>query len=407
MSNLSFLHKRQKNISFPKPHRKVEEFSGVQMPSPSQRYSVFLSLLLLVSLISGCTKGDGNGSEGTKMDRKPLLENYANNYILPAYAAMAERMGTLQKSANEFTANPSAAGLSSLHAEWKESYKLWQQVDLLQFGYADEIALRTFVNTYPVSSEKVEVNIASGNYNLDAFESNDVQGFPAVGYLMGSVETNAAAAIVPFTAGQPNAAERKKYLLDVVDKMTEKVKLTNAYWQTKSASFINSTGTDAGSSFSKLINGFVHYYERYLRSGKIGIPAGAMSGTSLPGHVEAPNTPGFSNELAGIALQSIIAFYDGKSFQGIAQGEGLRKYFTATGTKTPQGIPTGDHLYNLLTTAKDNLASLNTPLEQAVLTERPKVLSIYNDLQQAVALLKVDLVSATGISITYTDNDGD
>ena len=43
---------------------------------------------------------------------------------------------------------------------------------------------------------------------------------------------------------------------------------------------------DIGSSMGAVVNAYVLYYERYIRSGKIGIPAGiigTMVGTTLPG----------------------------------------------------------------------------------------------------------------------------
>ena len=60
-----------------------------------------------------------------------------------------------------------------------------------------------------------------------------------------------------------------------------------------------------------------------------------------------------------------------------------------------------------LNDASTALAAINTPLKDAVQNNRTAVLNTYEQIQQVVPLLKVDMVSAFGISITYVDNDGD
>ena len=55
----------------------------------------------------------------------------------------------------------------------------------------------------------------------------------------------------------------------------------------------------------------------------------------------------------------------------------------------------------------DNLNQLNDPLSNEILTNKVEVSNAYENMQQLVPLIKVDMTSALGVLITYQDNDGD
>lgn len=371
-----------------------------------KKWLLAVSLTLLSGLVFfSCKKDTKEDGQPDELDRKPMLVHYADQYIIPAYTAMNEHMSELKAKADAFTANPDAATLAVFRTAWKEAYLTWQTVDLVEFGPAEDVSLRMYINTYPVTVSKVEANISSGSYDLETFGNKDAQGFPALDYLLNGLGSDATV-LARYTT-DPAAAATKQYLDAVISKMQEKITGVKNAWQSYRTAFTESTGTDVNSSLSRMVNAYVLYYERYLRSGKIGYPVGAMTGVASPGHTEAYYSPELSKELALTALQSVIRFYEGKSYDGTQQGEGMKSYLAALGTKDENGILMAELIRNTLQKAMTSLQGLNTTIKEGVNTDRPVILGIYEDLQSAVALLKVDMVSAFGISITYVDNDGD
>jgi uncharacterized protein len=365
-----------------------------------------LILLMVVGFIS-CKKSDDKGSGDDGLDRKPMLTSYADNYILPAYQAMEAKLNALQTEAVTFTGSPTEANLSSLKTAWRSAYLTWETVDLLEFGPAEEVSLRMYMNTYPVTTSKVNDNISSGNYDLETFGNKDAQGFPALDYLINGLGSTPTVILEKYTT-DPLAANYKKYLKDVITKMQEKVSGVKNSWSDYRNTFVTATSTDINGGISKMTNAYVLYYERFLRSGKIGYPVGAMTGVALPTHVEAYYTPELSKELAIKAMESVIAFYEGKNYNGTATtSESMKSYLAAVATKDESGTLMADVISTELNTALNSLKGLNGTLREGVVDNRPAVLNIYQNLQQVVALLKVDMVSAFGISITYVDNDGD
>jgi predicted lipoprotein len=371
-----------------------------------KKWLLAASLTLISGLVFfSCKKSAQDGDKPAELDRKPMLTQYADRYIMPGYTAMSGKLATLRSSAEDFTAAPTEATLTSLRTAWKDAYIAWQTVDLVGFGPAEDISLRMYMNTYPLTVSKVEGNISSGSYDLETFGNKDAQGFPALDYLLNGLGDNAAV-LARYTT-DPSAAASKQYLTAVIVKMQEKVNSVKDAWQGYRTTFTESTGTDVNSSLSRMVNAYVLYYERYLRSGKVGYPVGAMTGVASPEHTEAFYSPGLSKELALTALQSVIRFYEGKSYDGGQQGEGMKSYLAALGTKDDDGTLMADQVSQALQKAAASLQGLNTTIKDGVTNNRPAVLAIYEDLQGAVALLKVDMVSAFGISITYVDNDGD
>lgn len=366
---------------------------------------VWLVVAALI-VVASCKKEKKDNSDETGLDRKPMLVNYADNYIVPAYTAMANSLAQLKTKVDAFVTSPDETKLNELKTACSEANLLWQRVDMLEFGPAEDVSLRMYINTYPVTVSKVEANISSGNFDLEPFGNKDAQGFPALDYLLNGLAAGSAATL-PYYTSDVNAANRKQYLQSIVNKMVQKVQGVKEAWGSYRNTFVESTGTDVNSSLSKLVNAYVLYYERYLRSGKVGLPAGAMTGTAVPEITESYYSPESANGYALTALQAFTRFYEGAAFDGSSTGSSMKDYLKSIGTKDENGTLIADLVTTKLSEAESKLKAFSTPLKDGVKNNRPEVLGIYDALQQVVPLLKVDMVSAFGISITYTDNDGD
>lgn len=359
-------------------------------------FTGILALMMTLAVVS-CTKKDDDDAEpSNELDRKPMLENYANNYVLPAYNDMETSLNKLKAVISDFSTNPTLSKYFEAQLELENAYLQWQSTDLYQFGPGEDAQLRSFVNTFPVTVSKVKSNISSGSYDLEAFGNKDAQGFPALDYMLNDMELDM------FTT-EPMAANRRQYLLDVVTKMADKVSAVRQQWETYKTTFIENTGTDASGSLSQMVNNYVLYYERYLRGGKVGIPAGAMTGTALPSNVESLYTPENSKKYLIAALNAVLRFYQGDRLVH----ESMKTYLVALGTTDDNGKLIADLVEEEMNQAIQSVERLGGTLQYNIINNKTQVLEAYDEIQDVVPLLKVDMVSAFSISITYTDNDGD
>ena len=173
--------------------------------------------------------------------------------------------------------------------------------------------------------------------------------------------------------------------------------------------FTTKTGLDIGSPMGELVNGYVLHYERYIRSGKFGIPSGAM----LNGVVSADKVEGFykkdiSKVLAQTAHQAAVDFFNGKSVKTATNGSSFKTYLDGLGAKdSATGKTLSDIINAQFEIASQKMNALKPNLYDEVKTNNTAMVQVYTEMQKAVRMLKVDMTSAMSIVITYTDNDGD
>jgi hypothetical protein len=183
-------------------------------------------------------------------------------------------------------------------------------------------------------------------------------------------------------------------------------------WNSSSKdTFINSTGLDIGSSTGLVVNAYVLNYERFIRSGKIGIPSGAAvgsSGTPYPERIEAFYKKDISRDLAKTAHQASLDFFNGKNVLTGAQGPSLKSYLDALGAKDPStNTLLSEIIKDQFDVISSELTGLSPNLYEQIQLQNDKMTATYAAMQKLVRLLKVDMTSAMSVTITYTDNDGD
>jgi predicted lipoprotein len=364
-------------------------------------------VLLATIVIIACNKSSGSDQSKDNFDRKALLTNVADNIIIPSYTNFQTRFSEMKVAADVFTSSPDAGRLNTLRDKWKAAYLDWQTVELFNFGPADNVLLRNYFNIYPTDVALLQSHISSGNYNLEELVNNKAQGFPALDYLLNGAGGNDAEILAKYSS-TPDAAKWKKYLTDVVNSMNGKLNTVVAAWKgSYREQFINSDGTGAGSSLSLMVNEYIMNFERFLRSGKFAIPAGVMSGTAAPEKVEAYYSKDLGIQLARAALKASMDFYVGKAFNGTTAGASLQSYLQALGKNNPNVATLATNIENQFTVLETKMNGLGNSIYDAILTNRTAVLGLYDEFQKQVRYLKVDMASAVGISISYTDNDGD
>ena len=364
-----------------------------------------LSMLLAGGVISSCKKeseGPDTATGGiTDLNRTALLTEWADNLVRPGYQAFGGKLTVLKTQTAAFTAAPTVAGLQSARQAWREAYLEWQKVEMFEFGPAADVSLVNHFNIYPTDAVGIRQNIASGTYNFELASAIPQQGFPALDYLLNGIGADDAAIVQGYVA----SANQRRYFTDVVGKMDQLFTGVQGQWNgSYRATFIGSTGTNAGSSLSLAVNAFSRYYEHFLRSGKIGIPAGAMTGTAAPDKIEAYY---YRQDLP---LQLAVAGHAAvqNAFNGRSGQPSLKTYLDALGAKDSR---TGQSLAQIInaqfSTAAQQLAVLGPDLYTTIQTRNTAATQTFVEMQKAVRLLKVDMTSAMSVTVTYVDNDGD
>jgi predicted lipoprotein len=363
-------------------------------------------------LVGGC---GGSGSDPSpadnSKDRQEMLVNWADNIIIPSYDNFKVKFDDMLSASEEFTTTPTTEKLVAFRGAWVDAYSEWQKAELFEFGPADRYSLRNFFNIYPADVAGIQTNILDPLANLDVPASYARQGFPALDYLINGVSSDDTGIVEYYTVGE-DAPERIAYLTKVVDRMSTLIGNVITEWKgSYRDTFISSTGLDIGSSTGIVVNAYVLNYERYIRSGKFGIPAGiigTVSGVAYPDKVEAYFKKDISKTLAENAQTASVNFFNGVKVNTGGEGPSLKSYLNALDAKDSS---TGTMLSEIV---NDQFSVIDTkidPLSQNFFEEAQSnnqaMKDVYAEMQKAVRMFKVDMSSAMSITITYTDNDGD
>lgn len=364
-----------------------------------------LSVVLAGGVVSSCKTDPegptGEASDPANLDRKALLTYWADSLVKPGYQRFGEKLAVVKTRTTAFTAAPTVAELQALRAAWRAAYLDWQRVELFEFGPAADVALVNQLNIYPADAASIRQNIASGTYNFELSPAMDEQGFPALDFLLNGIAADDAAIVQTYTA----SANQRRYLTDVVSRMDQLFGGVQAQWNgAYRNTFVNSTGTSAGSSLSLLFNAYARYYEYYLRTGKIGTPAGVMSGIAAPEKVEAYYHRG------PLPLQLALTAHAAaqQAFAGRAGQPSLSTYLNALDARDSRtNQPLAQVINAQFATSAQQLATLGPDLYTTMQTRNADARQVYIEMQRGVRLVKVDMASALSVSVTYVDNDGD
>lgn len=361
----------------------------------------------IIIFIFGCSSGGNNddtitnpdgGNEEEYFNRKEILTNWADNFILPYYEEYVATTANLKFSASTFTESGTIESLNALRIAFRTSYLTLQKVSMFEIGMAEQIQLRNFTNIYPTNTTKIDAKTAGDDYNLELPSSFAEQGFPALDYLLYGTGATDEEVLAYFS----KHSKANQYLEDVAERIDLLANQILENWKNGYRdTFINNDSDAVTASFNKMANAYILYYERFLRSGKIGIPAGALSGQKNADKVEAYYTQDFSKELFLQAVYAAEKFYNGIGKSG-QSGASLFSALSDLNQKTlAEDI---EEQFVAIRTAGEKL---NDNFSLEVETNNEALITIRDLLQVNTILFKNDMISALNITISYVDNDGD
>lgn len=367
-----------------------------------------LLVLSFIGIVGACSSNDGGSdSEQNNYYRTALLTNWADNIIIPSYLNYQSKLQVLISNATIFTTTPNTTNLEILRASWLEAYKAYQYVALYNMGKAEEINFNMTSNTYPTNKVGIEANVASGTYNLALLSQFDKQGLPALDYLLNGLGADDTI-IVSFYSSNHNATNYKNYLTALVTKLKMSTDLIVTDWNSGYRnSYVANNGTSVGGSVNMTTNLFVKNFEKDVRTGKLGIPAGVFSGgAKFPEKVEGYYKKDISKELLLAGIKASQDFFNGKHFIDTTTGESLKSYLDYVNA-IRNGTKLSDVINTQYATILQVCGTLNNSLSEQVTTNNVLMITAYDALQQNMIYTKLDMVQALNITIDYVDGDGD
>lgn len=363
---------------------------------------------VIIAIATACVPDDEPTAEtgNETVDRGAMLTYWADNIILPAYRSYGQKLEALGAATETFNQGPNESSLSQLRAAWRDAYRAWQWVSMYEIGPAEAASLRSFTNIYPTDAAAIEQNVAKRDYTFNLPSKYDEQGFPALDYLLFGLAETDEELLAYYTEAERGEAYRT-YLREVVNRLDGLTTPVLEEWEaTYRDGFVSNTGASATGSFNTLVNDCLFFYEKELRAGKVGIPAGVFSGAPLPHTVEGRYAGYVSKELLLEAIDAAQHFFNGQAFGSEQPQEGLATYLNQVET-TSEAAPLSARINAQFNQAREAAQQLQPDFGQQIANDNQAMLAAYDALQRNVVLMKVDMFQALNVQVDFVDADGD
>ena len=364
--------------------------------------------ILSIFVISCSSSSDDEQSTIPEFDRSAVLTNYADNIIIPRLNNFKSSVDYLNESVNAFVNSPDLTTYTELHNSWVEAYINWQYIEMFNIGKAEEIMFLNKLNTYPVNEGRIVDNITSEKTDLSNPNDWSCQGFPGLDYMIHGIANSENEIINQYAQNPLNG----KYLKVIIGELNSNTDIVWNDWSTYRNTFVNSFENTATSAFNMLTNDFVYYFEKGLRTNKIGIPAGVFSNNPLSNKVEAyysskNGIEDISRDLIENALNAVDLLFQGKSSAQSNVGPSFKTYLDFINANDVSGDDIGSLVVSKIQTAKQKILDLDKNLITQVENNNSKMLVAFDALQTIVVNLKTDMLSLFNVAVDYTDADGD
>jgi uncharacterized protein len=355
--------------------------------------STFIFALSACIVFVNCT--DESGPKDN-FDRGLILENVADNIIIPAFSDFSTKTTVLKNKLESFSSAPSLETLAEAKVSWKAAKTAWKKVEMFKFGPVDQLAYETSLDFWPTSAAGIENEIvsfdSSENY-LEGVGSNK-KGFPAIEYLL--YHDDAQVIISEFTN-----EKRTGFLNALAQKLESQSKEILAAWQGDyRATFVSNTGNDAGAGATLLANDMLILIET-VKNKKVNTPAGLIAGSQkYPKQVEAYYSK-ISTELIIANLESVKEVFTGKG------GNGFDDYLDALNIGGNNSTKLSTDIVAQIDACIAAANEISDPFQEAIYSEETKIQTLFVAVQQLTVLMKTDMMSQLGLIVTFSDSDGD
>ena len=365
--------------------------------------SIFILSIITVFILS-CGKTEDTDSFG----KKDMFINYADNLILPAYNNYGTSLSALQTALTNFNTSSDLSNLSALQTAFLNAYAAWQSCEIYsQTVPADEIMLLENTNYYPCRNDSIEAYI-SRNDNSPSSIINKVKsdkGFAAIEYLLFSRTLSQQQILDRFTINA-NAASYKTYLASLISNLSAAQTEIISKWSTYRDIYINSLGTDAAGSFSLMVNSIAQRTDDLKRM-QIGIPAGYLGNVATVNIIPAASQAYYSNNSTNYMLLTLNNMKDALNGKGTTDGKGLIDYIRTLNVVSTFGGNLADDILSQIDVCITKVNECAPDYAATVVSNKAKADALFLETKKLLVLMKVDVPSALGVSITYTDSDGD
>ena len=357
-----------------------------------------LSLWLLVALLAGCR----GGASGPSFDRNAMLHELGEVVIVPGYRAARDRSVELADASHALCESPSEATLDDARTRWREALVAWNHTLAGGIGPAIDEHLADGIELFPTRPELIEAAIAEATLpiapaDIDALGAS-AKGLLAIEYLLFADDA------LTLLEGETRCA----FLVALGDDLVMRTTRLHDAWAREGGAFVVQLETAGREStvyreqrtvISLLVTRLLSTVE-LVRLTKLGVPLGRrdMSMLAHPEEVESRwgegSVAAMRADLEG--LRAIWLCSDGSSDQ-----RGIEDYVRVLDPEL------ADRVTMEIDAALAAIDAVPEPLAEHVSGATTEADAAYEALRVLGRSIGADVAATLGITVSFTDADGD
>ncbi len=356
------------------------------------RYTVAAPVIaVLAVVIGGCTSGAPSDQD--------FLISVTDDVVVPAYQSVAQDMRLLNQDVIDLCTTPSDGSLESARQRWLDARESWLRSQAVGFGPVMELRSLGLIDWSPTDTEGVDTLLSGGGaITPDAVRnslSSNRRGFGAIEHIL--FDENA---VENLTGSSPYCS----YLVASTSVMVEEAQAILSRWVDEADGFPAYRDYFTNRSDEALISNaavadVVRTQVFLLRdivdmrlATALGLREGGADLSFIPGFAADNGLEDIRNEITGMR-----AVYDGVGEEGL----GLSHLVV------PLSAETDERVRQQFDAALEAINPVEQPMRVAIAQKPSQVHALYERLSQLQRTISTEVVSLLGVSVGFTDTDGD
>ena len=364
------------------------------VPSSLPRIVAKLSPLLAVLGLTAAACAGGAPTD------KEVLIAVTDEVVVPAYQQLADDSAELDSKVASLCSSPSEADLQDTRQAWRSARASWLQSRAMWFGPVMDRRSASLLDWSPTDTEAIDEAIADAGFSTSAGQvrnsySAGRRGFGAIEHLLFRGGALDALSDSPATCAYLSALTQvtREETAGILADWTEGGELETPYqdYFTDRANLSLIPG-DAVEEVVRtqvfLIRDIVHM----RMATALGLRGDGIDLTAVPGNAAANGLADVRSELIGMQI-----VYEGSG----TESEGI------SGLVQPLSEETDRRVRDQLAAAIRAVDSVERPLKVAIVERPDQVKALYDSLSELQTTLATEVVSLLGVSVGFSDTDGD
>ena len=360
------------------------------MMMPFQRCAVLLSLVALAArpALSGGTGGAGTPT----VSREAALDNIAKTVLLPGYRELAARSRDLETAAEALISTPSGPSLERTQRAWRAVLLAWRRAQAFAHGPVADLGVYNRVQFWPSRRQSVD-RVLRADRPFDATYIQELGanavGLSALEVMLFDPRLDDQGRVAAFSG--PQGARQRRYFQALVHELSAQTTRVEGAWQ---ADYATRFKTGGQQQLNLLVNDLLAAIETGAQ-GRLQVVLDHRDEPQLRTDLVEGGLSGTSQEGVLALLQGAAAVFSG------GDGAGVDDYLRQLNAPAARRV---EAQFKKAVTA---VQEIGDPLERAVTTRERTIARAQEECRALEILLKVEVASTLGVTLTFKSTDGD